>query len=341
MEPNTIFICSTYYHVLIAIVKTLTQGLRADVILCSYIPDYQKLCQQLVKSGIFVNVSLFIRSKTNQYVCKNKIDRLFNLHKKNASVIERKLKIDLKRYTYVYIFHDDIELGHYLQDIKCKYYLLEDACDFFKIIPKTIFAGQLPPQPSLKYALKKMLRYGYFPLGQSKYAISIEVNDKLDIAIPNKKIVEAPKDKMLAALNKKQISLISEVFAYSLKVNITGSNRAIVLTQPLAAENQVKSEYDQIMIYQNIIDNLVKEGYEVYLKPHPRDNVNYNNIMRCSGIIDKNIPAEVISLRSDFSYKMAVTINSTAIYSMNIAKEKVSLGLEYLSKFNSEGNHDC
>ena len=333
MEPNSIFICSTYYHVLIAIVKTLTLKLTADIIVCSYIPDFQKLCKRLTNSGIFVNVSVFARSKTNQYRCRNKLDKLFHLHKRNAKVIERKLKIDLKRYEFVYIFHDDIELGHYLQDIKCRYHLLEDARDFMRIIPKTVFANLIPPKHSFKYWLKKFLGVGYFPLGQSKYAVSIEVNDKTDIVIPMKKIKEAPKEQMFALLTEEHKDIISDVFAYSLKVDVLGMKRALVLTQPLSFEHQVSDDNAQIRVYQSIVDNLRAKGYFVYLKPHPRDTVKYDTLLHCSGIIDKNIPAEVISLKKELPFKKAVTINSTSIYSMDIAEERVALGLEYLENY--------
>jgi len=322
--------------VLVAVVKTLTMNLRADIILCSYIPDYEKLRCQLIYSRIFVNVSVFVRSKTNQYRCRNKIDKLFHLHKRNAAVIERKLKTDLKRYKSVYIFHDDIELGHYLQDIKCKYYLLEDACDFMKVIPKTIFAGQIPPKPSFKYWIKKVLRFGYFPLGQSKYAISIEVNDKNGIFIPLDKVIEAPKEKMFSLLTDSQKAKIAEVFAYSLSVKILSSKRALVLTQPLSFEKQVANDAVQLKVYQSIVNSLKLEGYTVYLKPHPRDTLKYADIQNCSGIIDKNIPAEVLSMRKDLTFQKAVTINSTAIYAMDIAEEKETLGLEYLKDFTSE-----
>ncbi len=335
MEPKCLFICSTYYHVLIAIVKTLVLNLKADILLMSYIPDYNGLAQKLTKSGVFVNVSVFARSKTNQYRARNAWDRLLHQHKRNPRVIERKLKIDVKRYETVYIFNDDIELGHYLQDIKCRYVLLEDACDFMKIIDKTIFAPLLPKR-GFKAGLKKMFNYGYFPLGQNKWATQIEVNCKEGILIPDKKVVEAPKAELFAKLTPEQSDIIYNIFCDKLNLTVTSARKkALLLTQPISFEKQVADDNAQIAVFQSIIDELVEEGFMVYLKPHPRDTVSYAPIRHCEAVIDKNIPAEVLNYKRDIHFNRAVTLNSTAIYSLDIAEEKVALGMEYLDKFNN------
>lgn len=330
MEPQAIFICSTYYHVLIAIALVLTKSISADIILMSYIPNYRNLSLKLTQNNIFGNVILFERNKINQYYTKSILKKIFFQRKKNTEIIEKKLKIDLKRYQTVYIFHDSIELGNYLQDIKCPYILLEDALDFFKIIDKTVFASEIPNTHSIIYWLKKILNKGHLPSGQSRYCKKIIVNDIKGIKIPTKKVIEQSKVELFSSLNIQHQKKICNVFfdVNNLEIN-NSSKKVLLLTQPLYDDKIVSSKEIQYQIYKNICDEYSAKGYIVYIKPHPRDTFPYNKNFIYNMIIDKNAPAEVLGYLN-IEFDIAISISSTAIYSIQFAKSKIMLGNEYL-----------
>ena len=333
MASQEIFICSTYYHVLIAIMMSLTQRIHADIILMSYIPGYRDLCINLIKSRIFVNVILFERDKKNQHFSKTVFEKVFLHRKRNIRVIQTKLKVDLMRYEKVYIFHDSIELGHYLQDIKRPYILLEDALDFFKIIQETAFANEIPNRRSLKYWLKRLTGIGYLSSGQSKYCVAIYVNDKSGIKIPAQKVVEFPKKTLFGLLTEEDKARITNVFFDVNKLDLNNNEKKVlVLTQPLFEDGIVPTQEIQQRVYQSIRERYANNGYLVYFKPHPRDMFPYQDVFASNAVIDKNAPAEVMEYLG-VQFDEAVSINSTAVNSISFAKNKVMLGIDYLNAF--------
>lgn len=327
MIPN-LYICSTYYHVLVTLCKVMEGKQRTDVVLCDDIPEAKTLMESLIHAGCFSNVFYFDKNRVQEYLGKNKFDWIFLQHRRSRREIEKEFKLDLRRYQNIYIYHDDILLGHYLNDIRHSYHLLEDSQDFYKVIQNTPFARCLP-QHSVKYKLRRFLRSGYFPLGQSPYVIDIEVNDKNGLAIRHKHLVELPKDKLFAEVGEEERNLIFKIFMSDEEVSLLQTPHSLLLlTQPLFIDGYVESAEDQDAIYSNLIQDFKASGHFVIIKQHPRDYGCYA-YMHTAPSLKATFPIEVLNFSST-NLDCVVTISSTAIRQIKFASNKIVLGIDKL-----------
>lgn len=326
MTPN-LYICSTYYHVLVTLCKVLKSDQRADIVLCDDIPEAKTLMESLIRAGCFSNVIYFDKNQVHEYLGKNKLDWVFFQHRRSRRKIEKEFKLDVSRYQDIYIYHDDILLGHYLNDIRRPYHLLEDSQDFYKVIQNTPFARCLP-QSGLKYKLRRFLRSGYFPLGQSPYVIDVEVNDKRDLAIHHRHIVELPKDKLFAQVGEEEKKRIYSIFMREVNLHSFPPHATLLLTQPLWKDGYAETMEVQIQVYREIVKKYVPLTSLLVIKPHPRDDCIYQNIFPSAVVINKNIPAEILNYNPDIQFDTALTFFSSALSGIHFAKRKIKVDIE-------------
>ena len=337
MEKVCLYICSTYYHVYIAILKTWKTGMAADIIICDNILEYEKLAKRLIASNIFRNVIMYSTLGITERKC-GKFEYWLNVHRKTKRKIKEHLNIDLNQYNTVFIFYDGIELGAYLYDSRRNYILLEDAKDFFKIIADTA-SSYMIKEPKIKRWIRKILNYGYFPMGQNRYCKAIEVNDIEDIVIPKKKVTICKKEPLQSELTFRQKDILLEVFNLknSLKEILTG-NAVLLLTQPFYEDGYMKSQEEQKNFYKYLIAN-IKKKYTVIVKPHPRDEIDYEIDDANVNIINGDFPIELLNYSGLF-FQYAVTISSTSIWGLTCANETILLGIDFLNRYKKEYGYE-
>ena len=82
-----------------------------------------------------------------------------------------------------------------------------------------------------------------------------------------------------------------------------------------------------------MIKSYCKEYKNIIIKPHPRDEVEYN-FENCI-TIDKAIPIEILNFNKNIKIDKAITVFSTAIDGIDFVKEKINLGFDYIKKVNN------
>lgn len=319
-----LYIVSTYYHALISCVKQLVFKEYADIIVTDYIPDGKALAARINNTCIFDKT--YYVGNINEYQPKNWFDLVFFFHKKNSELIESQLPFSFGNYCEINIFHDDIWAAHFLKDRRISYRLIEDSLDCFKTISKTSFSYMLP-KSKIKTAIKKALRIGYVFLGLDSSTAEIEVNEAKDLEISSfssDKIKAVSRAEMFNALSESDKECLLQIFAVN-KPNIHPEKSVILLTQPLYIDGVVKDEREQFDLYETIVRENLAPKEDLVIKPHPRDNMDYLNLFPNAVIIDKNMPAEILSyiIKGDFS--KAVTYFSSSIYSIK-AKKHINYG---------------
>ena len=330
-KSSTIYICTTYYHLYIALAKILTSEEISDIALTHYIPDHEHVLSNLKKNTLISNV--YDIPYIEEYKPKNRLDRILNFHKMNKISIEQQLPFDITVYGEIYIFHDDTCFAHYLKEKKISYYLSEDALDSFKIIDQTKFSYMIQDRDSIKYFIRKILNYGYFYFSESPCVISIEVNDTNGIKIPRNRVIMHSRSELFAKLTKKNYAYIQSIFnGKNIRYSLAGNLKVLIVTQPLFIDGMVNSMEQQIKIYNKVIKEFQDKKYTVYLKPHPRDDCQYSKCLEQKNIFNKNIPLEILGIDEKFKFDIAISINSTALHSTQIARNIVLLGLEYIDK---------
>lgn len=329
---KVIYICSTYYHVYISILKVWKLNQKADIFLCDDIEGYEDLAKKLEKEKIFNHIYCYVRKGENPNRPHGYLPIFLTGHKKSAAWIGKDIATDLQKYSLVYIFHDGIELGRYLMDIKKEYYLLEDAKDFFKIVERTPSSSCLEKK-NLKYRLRYILNYGYFWFGQNRWCKGIEVNDREGIVLPQRKISVCRKDALQAEVTQEQKEKIFSVFLPEFLKEEFKTDKVLILTQPLYRDGYVESEAIQKKIYEDIIEKELSQGYQVVLKPHPRDKTEYDVAQKDGIVLPKEFPAEILNYGEGICFQKAVAVSSTAVFGLCCVKEKILLGEKVLDRY--------
>lgn len=112
------------------------------------------------------------------------------------------------------------------------------------------------------------------------------------------------------------------------------SGNAVLLLTDRLSEDGFLNETDEISFFQKLIDIYRKKGYEVFLKPHPRESLDKINIINNADILDnlQGIPIEV--LFSVIKVKILTCIGSSAAmnaYDYGVAEKYVMLNNLYFN----------
>ena len=134
------------------------------------------------------------------------------------------------------------------------------------------------------------------------------------------KFKEVPRKELFENISEERKQLILRVFDVE-ELSEVAEKSVLILTQPLSIDSLMDSDDKQYGFYKRICDKYLSEGYEVYLKPHPRDTVTYENINGVK-LIAQTVPMELIEMVSDVKFERIITHSSTAINFLTCGKEK-------------------
>lgn len=325
-RKNVIYICTTYYHVLITTAKVLLEKTEADIIICDDIVGAESLCNKLKKYNIFKNIFFIRQSIIPELATKNIFKNLFYLHHFNYKMAKKYINVDFDIYSDIYIFHDDTKIGHYLNDAGYYYHLIEDSLNFYQKILATPFSYAVIAD--WKYYLKKLLNYRYLPLGNSKYVLDVEVNENKNLRIKRKKILEVNRKDLLNKVFSQYKNIILGIFLeIDIDDLIKDKNKALVLTEPLYIDKVLPMEDEQISFYKKIVYDLQGKGFNVYIKPHPRDCLKYNLLISDIIIIDNKFPIEIFNYLEDLSFAVVASRNSSCMDALDCVREKINYSI--------------
>lgn len=322
-----LYICCTYYHLLISIIKSLKSDDECDLFLSTTWHDFTLihdilLIKKLKESNIFSNVIVdnnFIQDREKIVNSDIKEIKKFFIMKK----IKKFFPLKLTDYDEIYLFSYNNPTGRIVNKSKIYHNLLEDGMDCYKN-NQVIIKSKLTFKNFIKKFVLKL-----DDLGESKYTKSIEVNDKNGIKIKNKKIIEVSKKKMFEELSKKEKNLIFSLFISNDKWKML-NDTSLILTQPFYEDDILNSKSKQINIYKDIINEFCIND-NVVIKPHPRDHTDYKSIISSSNIIDDIFPLEILNF-VNIKFNKVITVSSTSINLIYNCNKKIVLGWDWLDK---------
>jgi len=214
---SDIYICSTYYHTLMCVLRAVNRPSKFDIILTfvdSNMEDKEvyKLYQKLSESGLFNNVFIERRLPREPRSTVEKIIWRYGLY---AHIVEDLVKIDFTQYKEIYVFLDSLWLAKYFKDKKIHYNVCEDGLDFLKhISPQSPFWYLIQPTFPF-YDIRSIFKLGgqsYKYYTRCKYVKRIEVNDKQGIVLPeDDRIVEVPQKELFKCINDQNLRKILNI----------------------------------------------------------------------------------------------------------------------------------
>lgn len=351
-KPNTrIYICHTYYHAYVSFLKELAlpkeqQG-TAHIMLSKMSNNFETLGERILKTGLFSKVYEFDEKREDFFpellkykkdhgnIVLNMVSRII-FCKKFSKAQEPFVPVDLKSYEDVYVYCDCDPIGYYLSGHKIYYHSVEDGLDTLKPFVPAVYdnRGAL----KLKLFMSDKLNLIFIRDGFNKYCLDMEVNDISVISYPCKKYKEVPRRDLFNRLTREDKDILLKAFVDNLddlKARIQTLDKSkdniLILTDPLCDLATRKR------IFTDLYEEYSKEG-NVFFKPHPRDELDYEKEFPDVPQFKKTVPMEILNFFDDAHFKKVVGV-FTNMGGINFADEKISLGADFMDKYENPEIH--
>ncbi len=350
-----IYVCHTFYHVYITLLKELK--LRAEagdswhpgatLVLSKMSNKFHDLKARAESVGIFEEVLEYDEKREEFFpeLAKYKVNRggLINLFQrmiltsKFAKLQEAFVPTDFREYGDIYVFCDTDPIGPYLAKHRIRFHSVEDGLNCIANYDAARYdnRGMYP----LKEFLSEHLNLIYVQYGHNKYCIDMEVNDISRIKYSNfRKYKEVPRAALRDRLTDADKDLIMTVFIRNkeeLIAQVAAASKAgdgiLILTDPLCTLDI------RARIFRDIVDMYKSEG-TVFLKPHPRDDLDYAALFPDLPRIDATVPMELIGFLPGARFAKAVGV-LTEMSDFPYADEAVRLGPDFMDKYEDPKVH--
>lgn len=353
---DRIYVCHTYYHAYVAFLKELqlrrekgsAAAGEAALVLSSMSNNFEQFGERVEATGLFADVIFFdekredffpqLRSfrKDRGNIVLNMWQRI-RFTRRYAKLEAPYIPVDFKKYRDIYVFCDSDPIGYYLNQNRIYYHAVEDGlnCVVHFDVARYDNRGYF----GLKVFLSKKLNLIFIQNGYGKYCLDMEVNDISAIAFPCPYYREVPRAPLVDALTREEKNLILSAFVRDMsslleKIAECGKkrNKILILTEPLCALD-VRER-----IFKDIVEKYGEEG-EIFIKPHPRDVLDYSKIFSGYPIFDKAMPMEMLNFFENLHFDKVITV-FTDLKGIKFADKLIRLNNEFMDKYEDPEKHN-
>lgn len=346
-----VYVCHTYYHVYVTFLKELNLPIekrgQADLILSKMSTDFETLKTRIESVGVFREIIEFEEKgeeffpqllkyrQDKKNILKNMQQRI-RFTKEFAKLEAPYIPVDFREYKEIYVYCDSDPIGYYLNQNKIKYHALEDGLNCLKNYDAARYDNR--GHFKLKAFLSSKLNLIFIQNGYGKYCIDMEVNDISAIQYSCPKYIEVPRQTLVDALGEEEKQILLRAFIRDidrLKKQIEECGRAekkiLILTEPLCTL-EVRER-----IFRDIVNMYEKEG-TVFLKPHPRDMLDYRKCFPNLLQFDAAMPMELLQFFKGLHFSKVVGV-LTEMKGILYADETVRLGPDFMDQYEDAHIH--
>lgn len=348
---DRIYVCHTYYHVYVSFLKELNlpkqQRGKATLVLSKMSNNFEHLQERVEGTGLFAQVLEYDEKREEFFpelakynvdrgnIAKNMIARIL-FTKKLAKLNAPFVPVDFKEYKDIYVFCDKDPIGYYLNWKRIPYHALEDGLNTLQHFDAARYDNR--GHFGLKVFLSEKCNLIFIQNGYSKYCMDMEVNDISVIPYPCHKYVEVNRRKLVDGLEKEDRDLILKAFIRDkeeLREKLAecsqDEDKILILTEPLC---DLKTREQ---IFRDIIKTYEKEG-RVFIKPHPRDELDYRRIFADYPQFDGAVPMEILNFFPGLKFKKVVGV-LTETKGICFADEAIRLGPDFMDRYEEPAKH--
>lgn len=349
--PSRIYICHTYYHVYVTFLKELErpeceQG-QADLMLSKMSNDFEALKERVEGVGLFRRVIEFDEKRENFFPqlarwrqdTGNFIGNLRNrirFTKEYARLEAPYIPVELRDYDDIYVYCDSDPIGYYLNQNRIYYHAVEDGLNCIKNLDAARYDNRGFFQ--LKRIMSQYFNLIFVQNGYGKYCLDMEVNDISVLRYSCPKYIEKRRQDMVDRLTEEDKQKILNAFIrdkekLDRQIDEAGrhGDKILVLTEPLCDLDTRER------IFRDIIA-MFKDSGTIFLKPHPRDELDYRSIFAEYPQFDRTLPMEILNLIPELRFKKVVGV-LTELSGILFADEKVYLGEDFLDAYEEPAIH--
>lgn len=348
---DRIYVCHTFYHMYVTMLKELAlpkekQG-GATLVLSKMSNNFAGMKERIEKTGYFEAVIEYDEKRETFFpeLAKYKQDKgniVLNMWsriqftRKFAARQAAFVPVDFKQYKDIYVFCDEDPIGLYLNQKHIKYHAVEDGLNTIVHSDDAHFSNR--SHFKMKAFFSKVLNLIFIQNGYGKYCLDMEVNDISAIEIPCKYYVEVSRKALTDRLTRQDKDLLLEVFVRDmddLRAKIEEgkkyAKKVLILTEPLCTLD-VREQ-----IFKDIIAMYEKEA-QVFIKPHPRDELDYVTLFAQYPQFEGSMPMEMLNFFEDLHFDKAIGV-LTELKAVTFAKETVRLGPDFMDKYEDPAIH--
>ena len=340
-----IYVCHTYYHAYVTFLKELNlpkekRG-QATLVLSSLSNNFENLKERVESTGLFEQVIPFDERRDTEYpeltkyrqpqnnIIKHLIQRII-FTKKYGSYVAKTLPVDFREYKDIYVYCDSDPIGYYLNCYHIYYHAVEDGLNCIKNFDAARYDNR--GHFKLKAFMSERLNLIFIQNGYGRYCLDMEVNDVSVLKYPYRKYKEVPRQPLVDALDQDDKNLILKAFIRNREelekiIYDVGDvkDKILILTEPLCTLD-VRER-----IFRDLCETYGKEG-TVFLKPHPRDELDYKTLFADVPQFDGTVPMEMLNFFPDLRFKKVISI-LTETKAIQFADEVVRLGGDFMDKY--------
>ena len=348
-----IYVCHTFYHAYIAFLKELAlpedKHGDATLVLSLMSNNFNDFKERAMSCGLWEDVIEYDEKRETFFpelakwkkdkgsFIKNSFSRIVFTHE-FAKLQERYVPVNFKDYGEVYVFCDLDPIGLYLSQKHIKYHALEDGLDSLKIMYHAYLENK--SHFKLKAFMSEVCNLIFIGEGFNKYCIDMEVNDIASIRNDGdcKKLIEVPRQELAARLTDEDKEILLKAFVPDYDSLITqieklprDARTILILTEPLCDLSTRER------LFRDLINRYSSEGL-VFIKPHPRDELNYRTLFSDVPQFEGSMPMEILNLFKDFRFSKVVSVY-TQLGEISFAAEKERLGKDFMDAYEDVSVH--
>ncbi len=347
---DRIYVCHTYYHVYIAVVKELNlepkQRGNATLVLSTMANDFESLDLRARESGLFEDVLFFDEQvdSSSKRVMKYHSDRgniILNLLQRIVytrllgKLQEPHVPVDFTQYKDIYVFNDSDPIGYYLNYKKIYYHALEDGLDTLVYSDSARWSNRGHFELKCMMAKKGLI---FIENGYSKYCLDMEINDDSRLKYKSSHYVCVNRQQLIDNVSKEDKLVLLSVFMEDVSGLLNQMQEAgkdkpaiLILTEPLCALDVRKQIFEDIIAEYG-------QGATVYMKPHPRDILDYEKEFPQAIVLKGRFPMEVMNDIPGIEVDKVISV-FTVVDSIHFAKEKIFLSDDFMDKYEAPELH--
>ena len=350
MRKERIYVCHTFYHVYIAVLKECNLPLKkrgaATLVLSTMSNDFGNLKERAKKSGLFEDVVEYEEKEDTCFpeLMKYHVDRgniVINMlarmkyTKMLGKLQEPYIPVDFKEYGDVYVFCDSDPIGYYLSYKKIYYHALEDGLDCIKYYDTARYDNRGHFELKAKLASWNWI---FIQNGYGKYCLDMEVNNIACLPYPCEKYVEQPREELVKGIREEDKPMLVSIFMEKLDTLMeqieqsdASKEKVLLLSEPLCdLETRERLFRDIIQEYAS--------GAQVYIKPHPRDVLDYKDKFKEQIVIEGKFPMEIMNFIPNIRWNKVITV-FTVPDSIKNTDEILFLGEDFMDKYEAPELH--
>lgn len=354
---DRIYVCHTFYHVYVTCLKEFRfrreaagkEWGKADLLLSSMSNRFGNLEQRAKACGIFRNVVEFDEKPAHffeelQPLQQNTGSLWGNMRnrirfcRRLGELEEPYIPVDFREYGDIYVFCDSDPVGYYLNYKKIPYHAVEDGLDCIRYFDAARFDNR--GHFRLK-AFMAALGLIFIQNGYSRYCIDMEVNNIAALKYPCKKYVELPRKELTGELTEEEKEIMLRLFVENMDElqdqlqEGADRPRVLILSEPLCDPDTRKR------LFRDLADTCREVNGEkavAMMKQHPRDLVDYREVLPDVILLAGNFPMEMLNFIPGLYFDRVVSVY-TVVDSLQFVKEKMFLGHDFMDRYEEPSVH--